>query len=71
MFLKIKLMGGGFPNKDMTDEEIATTITDYELDFKLPTTDVLKFGCDKLVEKIYETFPELIKIEPLLWQPQE
>jgi uncharacterized NAD-dependent epimerase/dehydratase family protein len=58
-------------HEDMSENEIATTIEDYEKDYELPTTDVLKFNCDKLVDKIYESFPELINIEPLLWPPQE
>ena len=70
-FAKVNVIAITLNHEDMTDEEIATTVTDYELDFKLPTTDVLKYGCDKLVERIYEVFPDLIKIEPILWQPQD
>jgi hypothetical protein len=55
----------------MTDDEVRSTIVDYEREYKLPTTDVLKLGSNKLVDKIYELFPELINIKPLLWQPQE
>ncbi|NOY08500.1 MAG: DUF1611 domain-containing protein [Spirochaetes bacterium] len=48
-------------HEDMTDEEIKKVITDYEKMFRLPTTDVLKYGCEKLVKRIFETFPELPK----------
>src|SRR5262249_31351902 len=36
----------------MTDEEIKTTIADYEARYERPTTDVLKDGCGKLVDAI-------------------
>lgn len=58
-------------HEGMSNDEIEKAIFAYEEEFALPTTDVLKFGCDKLIEKLYETFPELINIEPLLWQPQD
>lgn len=50
-------------HEEMTDMEIETTVLEYELRYGLPTTDVLKHGCDKLIEKIYEVFPELIRLE--------
>jgi uncharacterized NAD-dependent epimerase/dehydratase family protein len=70
-FSEAKVIGITINHEDMTDAEVSTTIVDYEGKYKLPVTDVLKFGCDKLVDKVYEVFPELIKIEPLLWHPQE
>jgi uncharacterized NAD-dependent epimerase/dehydratase family protein len=57
-------------HEDMTDIEIEETIVEYENRYKLPTTDVLKHGCDKLVSKLKEVFPELIKSPELLWQAQ-
>ncbi len=48
-------------HEDMTDEEIKETITEYEKMFQLPTTDVLKYGCEKLVKIIFKAFPELPK----------
>ena len=45
----------------MTDEEIKETITEYEKRYQLPTTDVLKYGCEKLVKRLFEVFPELSK----------
>jgi uncharacterized NAD-dependent epimerase/dehydratase family protein len=46
-------------HEDMTDAEIQHAITRYEEDYKLPTTDVLKHGCDKIVDRLLEVFPEL------------
>ena len=41
------------------DEQVKDTIEEYEARYELPTTDVLKFGCDKLVETLFEVFPKL------------
>jgi uncharacterized NAD-dependent epimerase/dehydratase family protein len=71
VFSKAKVIAITLNHEDMTDDEVSSTIVDYEKDYELPTTDVLKFGSEKLVHKIYEVFPELINIEPLLWQPQD
>ena len=48
-------------HEDMTDEELENTIAEYEERYKLPTTDVLKYGCDKLVKALLEVFPALQK----------
>ncbi|WP_226035346.1 DUF1611 domain-containing protein [Aquibacillus saliphilus] len=46
-------------HEDMSDNEINNTITEYEQQLKLPTTDVLKFGCDKLITTLFKKYPEL------------
>ena len=46
-------------HEDMTDDELEKTIIEYEDIYKLPTTDVLKYGCGKLIDRISEKFPEL------------
>jgi len=56
---KSKIIGITLNHEDMTDEEINETITEYEEKFQLPTTDVLKYGCEKMVIKLFEVFPEL------------
>jgi hypothetical protein len=43
----------------MTDAEIDDTIVEYESKYQLPTTDVLKFGCNKLVNVLITLFPEV------------
>ena len=48
-------------HEEMTDKEIKKTITDYEIKFKLPTTDVLKYGCKKLINMLIMKFPELAR----------
>ncbi len=57
----------------MTDDELENTIIEYENIYKLPTTDVLKHGCDKLTDRLLEQFPELQRLsnEHRLCQLQE
>jgi uncharacterized NAD-dependent epimerase/dehydratase family protein len=46
-------------HEDMTDREIEETVKDYEERLELPTMDVLKHGCDKIVNRLFEIFPVL------------
>lgn len=46
-------------HENMTDEEIFSTIAEYEQIYQLPVTDVLKLGCDKVVDAIIDFFPSL------------
>jgi len=61
VFSKSKVIAITLNHEDMTDKEVEETIISYELKFQLPTTDSLKYGCDKLVKRIYQVFPELKK----------
>jgi len=61
IFSRSKVIAITISHEDMTDEEIKEAITEYEKTFQLPTTDVLKYGCEKLVKRIFEAFPELPK----------
>jgi uncharacterized NAD-dependent epimerase/dehydratase family protein len=46
-------------HEEMTDMEIDDTVMEYERRFGLPTTDVLKHGCDKIVKGLLMKFPTL------------
>jgi uncharacterized NAD-dependent epimerase/dehydratase family protein len=46
-------------HEDMTDKEVDDTVAEYEHTFGLPTTDVLKHGCEKIVSRLLEVFPGL------------
>lgn len=46
-------------HENLTDEEILKTIKDYEDCFCLPTTDVLNYGCQKLIQILSDRFPKL------------
>ena len=61
VFSKSKVIAITINHEDMTDDQVSDTIDAYESLYGLPTTDVLKFGCDKLVETLFEVFPELHK----------
>jgi uncharacterized NAD-dependent epimerase/dehydratase family protein len=46
-------------HEEMTDDEIAATIADYEARYRRPTTDVLTAGCGKLVAAVKQRQREL------------
>lgn len=64
----VKVIAITLNHEDMTDDEIEDTVHEYEGRYGLPTTDVLKHGCDKIVEKIFEVFSELQRSELQLIQ---
>ena len=59
VFSKSKVVAITISHEDMNDDEVEDTIAEYEYRYKLPTTDVLKHGCHKLVKKLFDVFPEL------------
>lgn len=59
VFSRSKVIAITLNHEDMTREEIKETINEYEERFQLPTTDTLKYGCEKLVKRIFQVFPEL------------
>jgi uncharacterized NAD-dependent epimerase/dehydratase family protein len=46
-------------HEGMSDHDVEETISDYERRYRLPTTDVLKHGCRKLVDKLLDVFPRM------------
>jgi uncharacterized NAD-dependent epimerase/dehydratase family protein len=65
-FSKTKVIAITINHEDMSDDELVKTIKEYEYKYELPTTDVLKHGCDKLIVKLFKTFPELKKQASLI-----
>jgi len=61
LFSKSKVIAITINDEDMTDGELENTIAEYEDKYKLPATNVLKYGCDKIIKRIYEVFPGIIK----------
>ena len=61
IFSKSKVIAITLNHEDMSDKELKATIKDYEKKFQLPTTDVLKYGCKKLINMLIITFPELAR----------
>jgi uncharacterized NAD-dependent epimerase/dehydratase family protein len=59
-------------HEGLTNEEIPKIIADYEDRLQLPTTDVLNYGCQKLIQSLCHYFPKLnqkIKQEYLVTTP--
>ena len=71
VFSKSKVIAITLNHEDMSDDEVKNTIVEYEYKYELPTTDVLKHGSDKIVQTLFELFPELQKSAALIWQLQE
>lgn len=46
-------------HENMSDSELDIVIDEYEETYQLPVTDVLKKGCDKLLDKLTVFFPNL------------
>jgi uncharacterized NAD-dependent epimerase/dehydratase family protein len=59
LFSTTKVIAITINHEDMTDEGLEQTIDQYEYKYELPTTDVLKHGCDKLVRELFKVFPKL------------
>lgn len=58
-FSKSRVIAITLNHEDMTDEEVDETIIEYETKHMLPTTDVLKHGCEKLISHLFKLFPKL------------
>lgn len=58
-FSMAKVIAVAINHENMSDDELVQTISEYEDDLKLPTTDALKFGCDKLIASIFSAYPNL------------
>jgi uncharacterized NAD-dependent epimerase/dehydratase family protein len=59
-------------HENLSEKEMPRIIKDYETRFRLPTTDVLNYGCQKLVQMLGDRFPKLnrkIKQERLKTMP--
>ncbi|SIS65082.1 DUF1611 domain-containing protein [Salimicrobium flavidum] len=58
-FAKSKVIAVTINHENMSVKELESTIAEYEDKLKLPTTDALKYGCDKLIASIFEAYPTL------------
>lgn len=65
-FGKTTVLGITINHENMEKGEIEETIREYERKYRLPVTDVIKFGADKIIEEIIEFFPSLRKKEGVL-----
>ena len=53
------VMAIALSHEDLDNEKVLQVIEDYEKQFQLPTTDVLSYGCQKLVQTLGKHFPKL------------
>tara|TARA_B110000467_G_scaffold125589_1_gene118062 strand:+ start:332 stop:1501 length:1170 start_codon:yes stop_codon:yes gene_type:complete len=56
---KTKVIAITLSHEGMDDHGILKVIEDYEKRLQLPTTDVLNYGCQKLVQALSKNFPKL------------
>jgi uncharacterized NAD-dependent epimerase/dehydratase family protein len=54
-----RVMAIALNHEDLTKAETLETIERYERQFQLPTTDVLSYGCQKLIDTLGKHFPKL------------
>ena len=54
-----KVMAIALSHENLSDKEMMKIIKSYEKQFQLPTTDVLSYGCQKLVQTLSNHFPRL------------
>jgi uncharacterized NAD-dependent epimerase/dehydratase family protein len=59
LFAKAKVIAITLNHEGMNDDEVEATVLEYETQYELPVADVLKAGCSKLVQRLYEVFPSL------------
>lgn len=61
------VMAIALSHEDLTETEMVRFIDHYEQKLQLPTTDVLQYGCQKLIAALSQTFPQLkLNRQPLL-----
>ena len=59
VFSKSPVIGISINHENMSDSEVDTAIRTYKNTFNIPATDVLKFGCEPIIEAIWSVFPQL------------
>ncbi len=60
-FSKTEVIAITINHEHMKAIEVKNVIKEYELEYNLPTTDALMYGCDKLVTALTKKFPNLKK----------
>ncbi len=54
-----QVMAIALSHEGLSDEEVSEAIMEYEYEFLLPTTDVLNYGCHKLIQMLCDRFTSL------------
>lgn len=71
VFSNSKVIAITINHENMTDVELENVIQTYEGKYQRPTTDVLKYGCSKLVNELLNIFPSLEKQSSKIQELQE
>ncbi len=58
-----KVIAIALNHEDMEDADVERTVVEYEDKYGLVTTDVLKHGCEKIVNELFKVFPALGQVE--------
>ncbi|MGB2926600.1 MAG: DUF1611 domain-containing protein [Limnothrix sp.] len=56
---KTKVVAIALSHENLSNEEILSVIENYEQRFQLPTTDVLNYGCHKIIQALGDNFPTI------------
>ena len=64
-FIDTKVIGLTINHEDMTDSEVTTAITMYELELGIPATDALTRPTDRLLDMVFAAFPDLEEKSPI------
>ena len=56
---QVQVIAIALSHENLTETEVRKTIEGYEDRLLLPTTDVLSYGCAKLIRALYNLFPSL------------
>ena len=59
VFANTRVIGLTLNHENMTDEEVIATITRYERELSIPTTNALTRSPERLVEMVFLAFPGL------------
>ncbi|MGB3494414.1 MAG: DUF1611 domain-containing protein [Elainellaceae cyanobacterium] len=54
-----QVMAIALNHENLANKEVSQIIEDYEKRYRIPTTDVFNYGCQKLVQALVDQFPKL------------
>ena len=64
-FTDTKVIGLTINHEDMTDSEVTTAITMYELELGIPASDALTRPTDRLLDMVFAAFPDMEEKSPI------
>ena len=61
-FADTSVIGVAINHENMRDNDLANVIERYEQELRLPATDPLSGSPERLIDMVFEAFPELLEI---------